>query len=464
MSKPWGRAGVLCFLALASTAGAEEAETITMRGKTFTVWPVEDLRERGFDVPAVPRTQNAAWTYIEAVNAYEELPKSLTEVFAYAYGTDWPAEQAELADYLKLPGNRKAIELARRASAMQRCQMPYFGDSRSSVISILLPNLSGLRMVSKLLIADGKRLEHEGKYDEAIGNYLITMRMGAHVSQGVTLIEGLVGLAVWGIADRAAVDMVLGRPLSAQQLTTLHRQLEAYAPRLPTVQRGLEGERAFGPAVVDELCARPLQLPWRLQGVDSLWIPAPPRPSSEDGWSRLEQRIGQLILPDRAVKRHMLGYYDEVLKRAQSGPRAAAKSDFDEERYLTEIIPRWDVLSRIMLPSLSRATLLGHRAKVELAALRIIVAIRLYMLEHYGAIPSSLDELNTRLPDHAMLDPFSDDPLVYRPGDSGWLLYSVGPDLVDDGGKKGPSWDTLDIVYRFPPELIEPFVVDGKSD
>ena len=71
----------------------------------------------------------------------------------------------------------------------------------------------------------------------------------------------------------------------------------------------------------------------------------------------------------------------------------AAQSDFDEERYLTETIPKWDVLSRTMLPALARATTLGERAKVELAALRTIVAIRLYMLEHFGAIPASLDEL-----------------------------------------------------------------------
>ena len=63
-----------------------------------------------------------------------------------------------------------------------------------------------------------------------------------------------------------------------------------------------------------------------------------------------------------------------------------------------------------------------------------------------------------------MLDPFGDDRLVYRPGDTGWVLYSVGPDLVDDGGQKGPRWDKLDIVYRFPPEPIEPFVVDEESD
>ena len=32
-------------------------------------------------------------------------------------------------------------------------------------------------------------------------------------------------------------------------------------------------------------------------------------------------------------------------------------------------------------------------------------------------------------------DPFSGKPLVYRPQGTNWLLYSVGPDRVDNGGK-----------------------------
>ena len=46
-------------------------------------------------------------------------------------------------------------------------------------------------------------------------------------------------------------------------------------------------------------------------------------------------------------------------------------------------------------------------------------------------------------------DPFRGHPLVFRPQGTNWLLYSVGPDRVDDGGKPmGPS-NPGDILIGF---------------
>jgi hypothetical protein len=48
-------------------------------------------------------------------------------------------------------------------------------------------------------------------------------------------------------------------------------------------------------------------------------------------------------------------------------------------------------------------------------------------------------------------DPFSGKPFVYRRKDSTYLLYSIGPDLKDDGGRQLTlfGWPrTGDIVWR----------------
>jgi hypothetical protein len=52
-------------------------------------------------------------------------------------------------------------------------------------------------------------------------------------------------------------------------------------------------------------------------------------------------------------------------------------------------------------------------------------------------------------------DIFSGNPLIYRPSETGYLLYSVGPNGKDDGGR-GPDDDPSgdDLVIRMPlPEL-----------
>ncbi len=462
MTKQMACGSAMLLLMAVGPLPADEPDTVRMRGQEFTIWPAEDLRARGFDVSQVPRSENAAWVYIDAVNAYVELPPGLADTFDYAHRTAWPAGQAKLEEYLEEPGNRQALDKVHQASRMERCQLPYFGDSSQSVIAVLLPSLSGFRWLSKIQVADGRYLETQERYADAADKYFTAMRMGEHVGQGITLIEGLVGLAVWSLADRALADMVLRRPLSAAQLEKLHTELNQRAPRIPTTMRGLQGERTFGPGIIDELCSRLGRLPgntvemFGAPGDD--WFGSFEGTSNPyDGWGKLELRIGQLIFPDRAIKSHMLDYYDLVLARAERGPRRGAELEFDEEEYISEKIPRWDVFSRTLLPSLSRATVLGERIKADLAALRTMVAIRLHMLKHDGQPPENLHELKARLPEGAMMDPFGDGLLRYRRTADGWLLYSVGPDLVDDGGERGKLWDKLDLVYQFPPPPIEPF-------
>jgi len=45
-------------------------------------------------------------------------------------------------------------------------------------------------------------------------------------------------------------------------------------------------------------------------------------------------------------------------------------------------------------------------------------------------------------------DPFSGKPFVYRREGAGFLIYSWGPNLKDDGGKVGKTQDEGDIVMR----------------
>ncbi len=458
--------GTFSLMMIASPLVADEPDSITIRDKTFNVWPVEDLHARGFEVRQIPQSQNAAWMYIEAINAYEELPEGLAEAFEYAVYTAWPEGMAELEDYLELPGNRKAFDSAQKAAAMDEYQMPYFGDPPGSILGVLLPNLSPMRFLSKLILADTRRLVAQREYDRAIDLHFGGMRMGSHVGSCMTLIEGLVGIAVWSNSNRALQDMVLRQPLSKKQLENLLDRLNKHAERLPTIKQGLHGERSFGPTVVDELCSRPIRFlaisPFNSDMGDLSFLNGQFNANPEEGWGRLELRVGRLLFPDRAIKRHMNDYYDKLQARADQGPRGTAALTFDEERFINESIPKWDVLSRFLLPSLSRAITLGERLKTVFAITRGLVALRLYMLENDDQVPTDLEEIAGTLPNGALSDPFGDGLLRYIPTDTGFVLYSVGPDLTDDGGKKGERWDRLDMAYKYPPEAVEPFGKEGE--
>jgi len=97
--------------------------------------------------------------------------------------------------------------------------------------------------------------------------------------------------------------------------------------------------------------------------------------------------------------------------------------------------------------------------KVENAADRIqqthdnlllAFALALYHCDH-GIYPKSLDALAPKYLAKIPQDMFSGKPLIYRPTENDYLLYSVGLNGNDDGGRghdDEPQGD--DLVIRMP--------------
>jgi hypothetical protein len=70
----------------------------------------------------------------------------------------------------------------------------------------------------------------------------------------------------------------------------------------------------------------------------------------------------------------------------------------------------------------------------ECRAARILLALRRYR-DDTGAWPTDLRALDTHLPVESLTDPFSHMRFVYRPARDGFLLYSVGLNGTDEGGR-----------------------------
>jgi len=114
-------------------------------------------------------------------------------------------------------------------------------------------------------------------------------------------------------------------------------------------------------------------------------------------------------------------------------------------------LPRRGVAA-VMAEYLSYVEELPERRFGRLAQWRAVttmVALRLYHLKH-GRYPDSLQGL---VPDYLPAvpqDPFGGAPLKYRRDGDSYVLYSLGPNLKDDGGRKGEDWGTPgseDYVY-----------------
>ena len=97
--------------------------------------------------------------------------------------------------------------------------------------------------------------------------------------------------------------------------------------------------------------------------------------------------------------------------------------------------PPQDPVNAFFLPVFGSAGIKDTDSETQNALLRTMFALRAYRVEHH-TYPATLAALAPGYLPRVPQDPFAlSDPLRYRRIGNSYLLYSVGPDGKDDGGK-----------------------------
>ena len=105
----------------------------------------------------------------------------------------------------------------------------------------------------------------------------------------------------------------------------------------------------------------------------------------------------------------------------------------------------------------TRWTVWRSRRQAEMRHKRITAHVRLLIAElaarcyesEQGRAPADLEQLVPKYLQRVPVDPFSGRPMLYRAQGTNWLLYSVGEDGVDDGGKRAGR-STGDLFFDSP--------------
>ena len=123
-----------------------------------------------------------------------------------------------------------------------------------------------------------------------------------------------------------------------------------------------------------------------------------------------------------------------------------------------------EAINIITLPGDDMVEWLPHSRMHHQARLRLLVcelALHCYRLDH-DRLPDKLADLVPKYLYAVRIDPYSQKPIVFRPDSTGPILYSVGPNGRDDGGK---PQDRVSYEPISPGDvlLIEPEVADGDS-
>jgi hypothetical protein len=133
---------------------------------------------------------------------------------------------------------------------------------------------------------------------------------------------------------------------------------------------------------------------------------------------------------DYAGQSHYLDTIQEYLEAA-SQPYYEVKPVEPAARKGSLFTPPYLVLVELMRPALDQARIAMERTRAIVRCLRVLNALQL-KADPNAKEPPRLSGLG--LPLDVITDPFDGQPLRVKKLPQGWLIYSVGPNRIDDGG------------------------------
>ncbi len=397
--------------------------------------------------PKVPDAENAALVYQKAFEALtlsradEDL---LQKVVAAKASLGDPAVLEQVAR--SLHANQAALALIERASRMPRCQFPV---DWSAGVNATFPHWAKLRKCARLVGARARLLARQGRPDDALATCATLLRISEAPAQEPTLISQFVLYSIIGITFDVLQDVLNDRQPSAKACRRLSDRI-AKIDITPSFVATLKGERAMSLSLFDKLArsrAPRLAAEMLLMGECAeeeepvLWT------EREKGRAPTLVRLllatnalAYLDVADRAIELAPLPYREAV--RAKPSPEEVAEKSVSKGWP-----PR--TLAAILAPGRSLPSAARDAAAARLSLARVALELRAYRAAH-GSYPASLAQLQTALATALPADPFTGHPLSYGERGQGFLLYSWGPDLKDNGGtpqetsSRGPG----DIVFR----------------
>ena len=156
-----------------------------------------------------------------------------------------------------------------------------------------------------------------------------------------------------------------------------------------------------------------------------------------------DQLAARVIRPylTRQRRQRLADYEDALAIARDSWPRKFVRANALQAQYAEtwrRDIRRPTLMQRLVPPEGLGIMSLGTTASgLDLAARRILIAtiaVERYRRGHAGTLPSSLQSLVPAYLASVPIDPFSGDPLTYKPDTDGYLLYSLDTNLKNDGG------------------------------
>jgi hypothetical protein len=383
--------------------------------------------------PQPPAGQNAADLYEEAATHYNKWTSNDTaraklNLLPVVGIAKFPARTEPLAaDTQRLAAeylgdNAEALRLLHQAAAVKQCRYPI--DLSQGPLS-RLNHLEKLRQAARLLDLEVIENAEQQKPEQVTESVISLCGIVRSLHQEPLMISYLVSFACQGIA-LSSLDRALNRiALTDEQLVKLASGL-GEAPDHQPLTPAFVGERCLGTDAFEGIRTGKLSLK------DAFgFLGDQPQCLPQLAW--LYKVTGLLELDEKS--------FLDIMQRNVTASQLSPPESIAIANSISNTVanlPERCVGSRMLLSGLERVFSLAARYDARLRDAQAAIAIERSRLAT-GKLPDQLGDLVPKFLPAVPADPFDGEPLRYRKLARGYVVYSVGEDMVDNGGAEKNS-------------------------
>jgi len=388
----------------------------------------------------------------------ERLEKVLDDAEA-AVAHPWTRqERPELGAWLD--AHREPLELVHAAAKCRKYYSPLTdelmdGGERTGpvpLIAVLLPGASKMRMVGRMLCSRAMLRLGEGDAEGAWRDLIACRRLGRLASGGPTLIETLVGYSMENMGSRATLALLEETHPSSATIQQYRNDLERLPP-IPSISDivhvsercnyldamltiAFDRTDAMEMLAVEPAVGEAAQMFGRIPIRSLDWEEA-----LKTGNAYYDRLVSDMRLPNHALRRAAMEKLNAELKQ-----RATLRNfDPGRKREIETAQAFAAAMAAVMLPSAAKTREAEDSSRQIALNIDVTLALRKFCIDQHR-FPDQLKELVPQDLAEMPVDQFSGSPPIYRRTEAGYLLYSVGPNMIDEGGRNDRTADDITVT------------------
>jgi hypothetical protein len=358
-----------------------------------------------------------------------------------------------LRDYLQ--GYRNTLREVENGARRTECDWELERRIDVEGMGVLLPEVQKLRELARLLSLRIRLRTAEGDFEGALADVRTGFALARHAGDGPTLIQALVGFALFQIFAQRLEQM-----LEMPDCPNMYWALTALPRPFHDMRRPLEGETRMiegtlpllrdlekGPMTAEQVRhalehwavdferltgsrdARAVRNPLALAALVTLQYPNARRSLLAAGRTPAEidaMPAGQVVLLDSVLRFKGLRdetfvwfhvpYYEARAGMAKAASRAAEMRQEGADIFGSMLL--------LLLPAVEKVHIASARTERKIAVLRTVEALRMHAAAHGGRFPAALSEvMEVPVP----LDPVTGKPFEYELAAEGRAILTAPP-------------------------------------